>query len=76
MLFHTENDLTKFENLRLDCRLTKFQHLSRASALVPFLFFQKLYLFRNIPKMHSHLCECMFIFLCACYINPRRDVNT
>ena len=60
MLLNTENDLTLLKNLRLDWRLMKSQHLLGASALIPFLFFQKLYLFRNTLKMDSHLRKFLF----------------
>ena len=72
MLLHTENDLTKLKYSRLDCRLMKSQDLLRASALVPFLFFQKHYLFRSVLTMHSHLCKFLLIFLCAWYFDPPR----
>ena len=62
MLLNTENDLTLLKNLRLDWRLMKSQHLSGASALIPFLFFQKHYLFRNTLKMGSHLRKFCFNF--------------
>ena len=50
----------------------KSQDLSRASALIPFLLFQKRKPFKNILEMQGRLCEFLFIFLRALCFDLRR----